>query len=289
MHRNIVLRILHRQLHQQRSRDVVAEDTMPTMPLTRSEKRGVCFLSACVLTCLIMACMMDGFVTAEYGLAFIPIYIFWCAVVLEQIMAVPRYQLVIAENDMHATSYRFGPRWWGGILNACLWLVVFVLLELYLYGVSTVPAVSFVYLFVLWACLSILSAFWKNEFVKPFSLYSTANYVCNVHEGEPADYGSYLDDRKTDQDTSSGFGEIGDNNEDDDTLFHEQAGTVRRMSVNESVRNSINGSPRHTDDEIEVLVNELEELEERRAADTVESVASPADKVSGSSYPPPSM
>jgi hypothetical protein len=250
MHARIALALF------QRHRDRYKRINMDMSPyrtagrkITTADVRGIIFLVSVIATCCVTAVMIDGLISEEYAISFVPIYIAWCIATTEHLAAQSKFRLITTENTIDVTGYRFSRRWWGGILNACIWMVVLVLFQLYLYDVDTVPTQSFVYLIVLWCSMSIASIWYDFECLKPFSLQCTAQYICNVYVPQAIDPVELLHDRGFSYEDD---GIIGDPPvlDDDQDLFSEQVGTQRMMSVNNSVRNSINSSPpRNEDDE----------------------------------------
>lgn len=237
------------------------------MALAVADRRGVLALGCCILTCIMSAMMIDGLLDEVYGVSFVPIYILWVSAFVEHLAVSSKYQVVLETSNIRASGHRFSARWWGGIFNAALWLVIIILFQLYLYDVDTVPTQSFIYLVTLWCSLSIMALFVDWEICEPFSLKNTAAYVTDI-PSTPVDFGSFMDDRRDagieyEDEGSAGKGSsfMNDDQDNDDTLFKEQEGTVRRMSVSDSQRNSINSSPIR-DDEVVDMINDLEEMGE---------------------------
>jgi hypothetical protein len=203
-----------------------------------SRGRGLLLLVALLVASTSTALMQDGVITEMYGLALAPLYLFMMLTAFD----------VISSKAPDVSSYG---AYLSGRNNTCralgetavrafhwgLWFVVLVLLPLYLSGLSTVPAFSFLFLVALWTLVVIAAQLSGPQSVlRPITLFAIADYLTSMPLGPaPA----------PDLENPLPSSDVTSPEDDADGFFDQKLGTQRTMSVNNSLRSS---PPRPMDD-----------------------------------------
>jgi hypothetical protein len=206
--------------------------------------RGTMFLSALVITTFAFMLMSDGAIEEMYGLAFGPIYLFQLVVFID--LFLPAY--IPSTDDM--SIYRQAPKETryakcSAGLNYVIWLIITILVPMRLSEFDTVPTSSIGALFLLWLALVMLAQHTEKrnwQVLQPFLLRRMADYFSVIHPSDNFDFDNVLSDASSDPiERVSEF--------DAGSEFGEQRGTVRGMSVRDSLR----GSPPPTEADLSVL------------------------------------
>lgn len=213
--------------------------------------RGIVFLVALGITALATGLMWDNIITPLYGLAFAPLYI--CLVIgfIDTVVAGTRGGILV--EDVYVPPDRkqvraSRARACIGIFNLFVWIVLLVLLPLLLSGVKTVFATAISAVFILWLAVMLIAHARApdNEDMRAITLMGIAEYLSEpplvaVNALDMNAYSSNYEMPEPPADLEEG-------------AFDQQLGTVREISVRESLRGSppttLRESPLRADDEV---------------------------------------
>lgn len=192
--------------------------------------RGMLLLSALFLTALGVGLMLDDVITPLYGLAFVPLFMFDVFVAVDVISRKTPYNSYGAYLAGHQDTTRAVAESAVRMFHWALWTVVLVLCPLYLSGLPTVPATSFLALLTLWIVAVIIAQIGGPlTYMRPMTIAAMADYLTNL----PTSQFPNVPDIEAPHD--DGVTSPGD---DADGVFDQKLGTTRSMSVNESLRGS---------------------------------------------------
>lgn len=209
--------------------------------------RGTLFLVAICCTTFFTMLMVDGVLEELYGLAFTPIYLFQLIIFID--LFLPAY--TSSSDDL--AVYRQSPkearytRCTAG-LNYTLWLIITILTPMRFSEYDTVPATAIGSMFVIWLALVLLAQNTEKQnwqFMTPFRLRRMAEYFSVIMTSPELDFENVFSDEALDENESSNR----KSEFDPESEFGEQRGTVRAMSVRDSLR----GSPPPTEEDLNVL------------------------------------
>lgn len=192
--------------------------------------RGMLLLSALFITALGVGLMLDDVITPLYGLAFVPMYLMLVFLSTDVISRKAPYESHAAFLSGRQNTTRAALESLVRMYHWALWTVVLVLCPLYLSGLPTVPATSFLALFTLWIVSVIVAQVGGPlTYMRPMTIAAMADYLTNL----PTSQFPSVPDIEAPSDNG-----VTSPEDDADGVFDQKLGTTRSMSVNESLRGS---------------------------------------------------
>ncbi len=201
-----------------------------TATFVTSKGRGFLFLGSLLLTSLGVGLMLDDVITPVYIISFVPLYLLLAFTGMDVFSRKTPYNSYGAYLAGYQDNRRAAAESLVRLYHWSLWTVVLILCPLYLTGLSTVPATSFLALLTLWVLTVILAQIaGPGTYMRPFTIASMADYLTNLPGSQ---YPAVPDiEAPPDRDVTSP-------EEDSEDRFDQKLGTARTMSVNESQRGS---------------------------------------------------
>lgn len=206
--------------------------------------RGTVLLMSAAIATMLCALMRDDYLAPLYGIAFLPLYIFMLVVVIDELVTLKYCMRVIpVSTGVNMTYLMRQERYTKCVrmFNFTIWLIILILAPMYLSGYNTVPALPIAALIILWLVLVTIAQYAEETFpaIAPFGLRAMADYFST-----PVSQSSWNHDDLFD----GGAPSVPMEDIQPPDTFNDQPGTVRRMSVSESVRGSLRNSPLRVDD-----------------------------------------
>jgi hypothetical protein len=191
--------------------------------------------------------MLDGTVEALYGFAFLPIYVMEFVLFVDMLLPdhVPHDDVGVYVKSIKETRYKRCT----AMFQFTIWLIISILEPLRLSEIDTVPASSSGALVLLWLSIVLIAQHTESRnwvFIQPFTLRSIANYF-SVAAAEEIDFAAMLGE--VEPATKYDHGSDLQTAEIDEGEFDDQRGTVRGLSVRDSLRDS----PPPSEQDLEIL------------------------------------
>lgn len=213
---------------------------MGFLQLFSPRTRGLFLLISSSITIFIVSMMRDGAFEDNYGVAFIPLYVFLFLALLDVASrSSPSDTLVevlpggVTRRALHESCVR--------TLTYFVWIIILVLTPLYLEGLKTVPLLSIGCLLSTWLLLVAFAQYLgPTSVLRPLTLHAIADYLSD----SPPVPVVGIDSGGDHTPVSTPF-------EDAEDILDQKQGTVREMSVRESLR----GSPLRIESDYDNLPN----------------------------------